>query len=65
MKGRYKLTVLAVRPDKRKRDLDNLFKAASDVLVEIGVVEDDSLCDWIEARWVQSGPQFMIAVEPI
>lgn len=63
--GQYKLTVLVVRPDKRKRDLDNLFKAASDVLVEIGVIEGDHLCEWLEARWVLSGPECEIVVESL
>lgn len=63
--GRYKLTVLVVRPDKRKRDLDNLFKAASDVLVEMQVIEGDHLCEWLEARWVESGPECEIVVEAL
>jgi Holliday junction resolvase RusA-like endonuclease len=63
--GPYKLTVLVVRPDKRKRDLDNLFKAASDVLVEIGVIEGDHLCEWLEARWVPSGAECEIMVEAL
>lgn len=63
--GPYKLTLLAVKPDKRRRDLDNLFKAASDVLQSAGVVADDANCVWIEARWVQSGPQCTLIIEAI
>ncbi len=63
--GPYKLTVLVVRPDKRRRDLDNLFKAASDVLVEMKVIEGDHLCEWLEARWVESGPECEIILETI
>lgn len=63
VKGPYKLTVFVVRPDKRKRDLDNLFKAASDVLVEMQVIEGDHLCEWVEARWVESGPECEVIVE--
>ena len=40
--GPYKLTVRIARPDKRKRDLDNFaFKALNDLLVRLGIVEDD------------------------
>lgn len=32
-------------PDKRERDLDNLFKALLDSLVKAGVLVDDSIID--------------------
>jgi Holliday junction resolvase RusA-like endonuclease len=60
--GPYKLTMESVRPDKRKRDLDNLFKAASDCLVHAGII-DDSKCEWIEARWVKSEYPCTITIE--
>jgi len=60
----YKFTLEAVRPDKRKRDLDNLLKAASDCLVEAGII-DDSQCEWIEARWVLSEYPCTITIEEI
>ena len=62
--GPYKLTLEAVRPDKRKRDLDNLLKAASDCLVEAGII-DDSQCEHIEARWVQSENPCTLIVQEI
>lgn len=65
IEGPYKLTLLAVKPDKRKRDLDNLFKAASDVLEGAGVVSNDANCMWIEARWVPSGPQCTLIIEAL
>jgi crossover junction endodeoxyribonuclease RusA len=52
-----------VRPDKRKRDLGNLEKAISDILVSQNIVEDDSLCEWIEARWVEKGPECKVIIE--
>jgi len=58
----YKFTLEVVRPDKRKRDLDNLLKAASDCLVEAGII-DDSQCEWIEARWVLSEYPCTITIE--
>lgn len=61
--GAYKLTILAVRPDKRRRDLGNLEKSVSDILVSQGIVEDDSLCEWLEIKWVKEGPQCKIIVE--
>ena len=60
--GPYKLTLEVVRPDKRKRDLDNLLKAASDCLVEAGII-DDSQCEHIEAKWVQSEHPCVITIE--
>ena len=62
--GPYKLTLEAVRPDKRKRDLDNLLKAASDCLVQAGII-DDSKCEHIEARWVQSDNSCTLLVEEL
>lgn len=63
--GAYKLTILAVKPDKRKRDIGNLEKAVSDVLVHSGVIDDDHLCEWIDARWVPSGPPCRLIIESI
>lgn len=65
VEGPYKLTILAVRPDKRKRDLGNLEKAISDILVTLNIVEDDCLCEWIEAKWVNTGPECKVIIEPI
>jgi crossover junction endodeoxyribonuclease RusA len=62
--GPYKLTMRVVRPDKRKRDLDNLLKAASDALVSAGVLEDHH-CEWIDAQWVTEGPECVLIVEEI
>ena len=39
------------RPDKRKRDLDNLFKAPNDFLVSSGIIADDSLIHRICGEW--------------
>ncbi len=60
--GPYKLSIDAVRPDKRKRDLDNLFKATSDLLVEIGVIGDDCQCEMISARWVTTGEGMTVRI---
>lgn len=65
IEGPYKLTMLVLRPDKRKRDLDNLLKATSDALVIAGAISDDSACVWIEAKWVSvSQHECVVMVEP-
>jgi crossover junction endodeoxyribonuclease RusA len=63
--GQYKLTIEAVRPDKRKRDIGNLEKAINDALVHSGIVDDDHLCEWIVAKWVPEGPPCLITLEAI
>ena len=55
IKGEYELSLTAARPDKRKRDLDNLFKAISDLLEAHGVVENDADCCAISASWDETG----------
>jgi len=61
--GPYKLTVTAARPDKRKRDLDNILKPISDFLMFIGAIESDHLCDMICARWSTEGEGVYVRVE--
>lgn len=61
--GNYKISINAVRPDKRRRDLGNLEKPISDLLVKHGVVDDDSLCEMICARWVTTGEGVTVRVE--
>lgn len=62
--GKYKITLLAVKPDKRRRDLGNLEKAVSDILVTCKLVEDDHMCQSINARWEIEGPPFTVILEP-
>ena len=64
LKGPYKLTITAARPDKRKRDLDNILKPISDLLKSIGAIEDDHLCEMLTARWVTSGDGVSVRIEP-
>ena len=63
--GHYRLRLEAVRPDRRKRDLGNLEKAAHDVLVAAEIVEDDSYCQVIELAWVKAGPECVIYLESL
>lgn len=66
VKGRYVLTVRATRPDKRRRDIDNIGgKALNDLLQTAGVVEDDCLCEKLTCEWVTDGPETVVTVTPI
>jgi crossover junction endodeoxyribonuclease RusA len=49
--GPYALRMYARKPDKRRRDVDNLLKAASDTIVYAGLVSDDSHCERVSAEW--------------
>lgn len=61
--GPYKLSLTAARPDKRKRDLDNLIKPISDLLKAVGVIEDDHLCEMLSLRWATSGEGVNVRIE--
>lgn len=65
IKGPFKITALFVRPDKRHRDLDNLLKALLDCLQQVGAIENDKNCVWIEAKYVESGDPCSIILEGI
>ena len=57
--GEYAIHIRALKTKKR-RDLDNILKATSDLLVEMRVVEDDSLCMALAAEWSNIGTVPMI-----
>jgi len=63
--GPYRLLIEAVRPDKRRRDIDNLIKAVSDVLETTGIIENDCLCEEVTARWVNDGPEMLVTIEEL
>lgn len=64
IKGGYRLIIEAVKPDKRKRDIGNLEKGISDLLQATGIVENDCLCNELISRWVTSGPEMRLLLEP-
>ena len=64
IQGPYKISVQAARPDRRKRDLDNLLKPIGDLLQSLGIIEDDSDCEMITARWVTIGHGLQVIVDP-
>lgn len=49
--GPVEISVVYARPDRRRRDLDNLFKAVADALVEFEVLADDSQIQKITLAW--------------
>ena len=51
--GKVKMTIEAFRPDKRKRDLDNLLKAPLDALTHAGVYMDDQLIVDLRIYWAE------------
>jgi crossover junction endodeoxyribonuclease RusA len=58
--GEYTLEIVAVKPDKRRRDLGNLEKAVSDLLQKVKIIEDDYLCQKITMQWAKTGPECLI-----
>lgn len=56
VRGTYRLTITAVRPDNRARDIDNLIKPISDTLKKGGVIEDDAKAKSVFAVWSDSPP---------
>ena len=48
--GRLQVHITAFPPDKRKRDLDNLFKSVLDSLTKAGVWLDDSQIDQLSIQ---------------
>jgi crossover junction endodeoxyribonuclease RusA len=60
--GQYIIHISATKPDKRRRDLDNLLKSTSDLLVKTKVVEDDSDCKAIAAEWGEHGIPMVVCI---
>lgn len=52
--GKMKVEIEAWRPDKRKRDLDNLLKAVLDACTHSGVWEDDSNIVDLRIYWAKN-----------
>ncbi len=53
--GPFHITILATRPDRRARDIDNLAKPTLDALKGIAF-EDDALCQSLRISWSASEP---------
>lgn len=63
IRGHVSISVALVKPDKKRRDLDNLLKPVIDLLVEMGVIDDDSLVQRISVQWVSEGPGCAVIVQ--
>lgn len=60
--------ILAWYPDKRRRDIDNLFKGPLDALTHAGVWQDDSLIESLSIRKVgysQPDPRLEIEIKEL
>tara|TARA_R110000868_G_scaffold209842_2_gene459714 strand:+ start:143 stop:502 length:360 start_codon:yes stop_codon:yes gene_type:complete len=64
--GPLRVTIAAYRPDKRRRDLDNLLKATCDALCHAGVYEDDSQIHDLRIYWApEIGGMLKIKIEDL
>ena len=63
--GPFSFTLYVRRPDKRKRDLDNLIKVCLDALEAAGVIDGDHLCERLDAEWVYEGPETTLIIEEV
>jgi crossover junction endodeoxyribonuclease RusA len=62
--GPYALELQLSRPDKRRRDASNYIKPVEDLLVWLGITDDDSECQRVTAEWVGRGEGVRVAVRP-
>lgn len=62
--GPFIMEIVACRPDKRRRDLDNLTKVLSDLLTTHGIIKDDCLACEIHSKWLGFGPNVYVTVHP-
>jgi crossover junction endodeoxyribonuclease RusA len=64
--GPIKVEILAYRPDNRKRDLDNLLKAALDGMAKGMIYEDDAQIKDLRIRWAETiGGMLKVKIEVI
>lgn len=64
VKGHYRLQIEALKTGGRRQDIGNLIKATDDLLVGMQIVEDDSLEDEVNCKWVLSGPPLRVIITP-
>ena len=59
-----KVEIKAYRPDRRRRDLDNLLKALLDSLTFAGVMQDDALIEDLRVYWADEiGGMVKVTIE--
>ena len=55
---------MAFRPDRRRRDLDNLLKALLDSMTHAGVMQDDALIEDLRVYWADEvGGMVKVTIE--
>ena len=60
------MEIVAYRPDNRKRDLDNLLKAALDGMAKGLIYEDDAQIKDLSIKWAETiGGMLKIKIEVI
>lgn len=52
--GDVEVLIFVKRPDKRRRDCDNLIKACLDLLVSNALIEDDSQVEKVSIEWTKN-----------
>jgi crossover junction endodeoxyribonuclease RusA len=61
-----KVEIKAYRPDRRRRDLDNLLKALLDSMTYAGVMQDDALIEDLRVYWADEvGGMVKVTIEGI
>ena len=65
IKGNVSVTIHLGRPDRRRRDIDNLTKAPIDLLQRAGVIEDDCLVDDLHVSWSGIGRSCTVTVKSL
>ena len=64
--GPLRVDIQAFRPDKRRRDLDNLLKAVLDGMTYAGVYDDDSQIVDLRIYWAETiGGMLKVKVEEL
>jgi len=59
-----KVEIKAYRPDRRRRDLDNILKALLDSMTHAGVMEDDALIEDLRVFWAKEvGGMVKVTIE--
>jgi len=54
--GPYHIQYRVDRPDRRRRDIENLPKSLSDALQAAGIIEDDAHCETSFVAWTERKP---------
>lgn len=59
------IVINAVKPDKRRRDLDNLAKCVQDLLVSCGILKDDYFVECLTIKWAKADYECMVEINAI